>query len=74
MDMFSVEELNLMVIYDTSSREALLNGLVVGCKSVYEPEMIEIFRSTIRKLEILTDDEFSEIYFYPADGSVWEGF
>ena len=74
MDIFSIEELNLMVIYDTSNRESLMNGLITGLKSVFDPEMLEIFTSTIRKLATLTDDEFSDIGFYAADDVAWEVF
>jgi len=67
MDKFSVEEINLMCIYDTSSRESLLSDLRASLADVYDPEMREVFESTIAKLEVLSDGEFSEIGFYIAD-------
>ena len=72
MDHFSIEELNLLYIYDTSSRKALLNCLTTGIKSIYDPEMIDIFKSSIQKLESLTDDEFAGMGFYFADDMPWE--
>jgi hypothetical protein len=67
MDKFTVEEINLMCIYDTSGRAALLSDLKTGLADVYEPEMREIFGSAIEKLNTVTDAEFAEIGFYIAD-------
>ncbi len=66
MGIFTMEEINLMCIYDTGRRTALYNDLVTGLRDAYEPEMIELFVSTIEKLETITDEEFSGIGFYPA--------
>ena len=67
MDKFTVEEINLMCIYDTSSRTTLLGDLLTGLHDVYDPDMIEIFGTTIEKLETVTDEEFADIGFYVAD-------
>ena len=64
---FTVEEINLMCIYDTSSRDKLRRDLLTGLREVDDPEMIAIFASTIIKLEMITDDEFLDIGFYIAD-------
>jgi hypothetical protein len=66
MNVFTMEEINLMCIYDTSSRTALYNDLVRGLRDVYEPEMADLFASALEKLEALTDKEFLGIGFYPA--------
>ena len=67
MDKFTVEEINLMCIYDNGSRKALISDLVTGLYDVYDPDMITIFGSTIEKLETLTDEEFADICLYTAD-------
>lgn len=66
-DKFSVEETNLMCIFDTSSRSALLAELTESIDGIYDPDMREVFESTITKLETLTDAEFEDIGFYIAD-------
>jgi hypothetical protein len=71
-ELFSVEETNLMCIYDTSSRTALLNDLVTGLHDIYDPDMIAIFGSAIEKLEAVTDEEFADIGFYIADDFIDE--
>jgi len=65
--MFSAEEINLMCIFDTISKENLLNELRESLKNVYDPEMREIYNSSIEKLEKVSDEDFSEIGLYMAD-------
>ena len=67
MDKFSTDEINLIFIYDLSSRETLRNGLVNDLCNIYDPELAEIYKNTIRKLETLTDEEFSCIGSYIYD-------
>ena len=62
--LFSAEEINLMCIFDTSSKENLLNELRDSLKDVYDPEMRDIYDSTIEKLEKVSDEDFSEIGLY----------
>jgi hypothetical protein len=66
-DIFTAEEINLMCIYDTSSRAVLLSDLKLSLADVYDPDMREIFDNTIGKLEKLSDSDFSDIGFYIAD-------
>ena len=66
-EIFTVEEINLLCIYDTSDRAALIEDLKISLADVYEPEMREIIHNTIAKLETLTDAELSEMGFYIAD-------
>lgn len=66
-DKFSVEEINLMCIFDTSSRSTLLNDLQESLGDIYDPDMCEVFGSAISKLENTSDDEFEDIGFYIAN-------
>lgn len=70
---FTAEEINLMCIYDTSSRGALLSDLKMGLADVYDPDMREIFHTATAKLETLSDADFSDIGFYIADEYMDEG-
>jgi len=67
MDKFSAEEINLMCIYDTSSRQNLLADLITGLNDIYDPDMREVFESSIEKLEAISDDTFAGIHFQIAD-------
>ena len=66
-DRFSAEEINLMGIFDTTSREALRNDLLTALHDVYDPDVIEVIGGSFEKLDSLTDDEFAEIGIYIAD-------
>ena len=64
---FTVEEEQLMWIFETGSRQILLNILREALNSdVYDLEMREIYVSTIEKLEKISDDDFAALEFYPA--------
>ena len=67
MDKFSVEEINLMCIFDTGNKDNLLSELRSAAGDIYDPDMREVFESTIAKLETLMDAEFADIGFYIAD-------
>ena len=75
---FTVEEENLICIYDISSRTALISSIKEAIPHYDdEPEMQEIATSAIRKLEAMTDADFSTIILHPAyhgeDGEESEG-
>lgn len=69
MMLFTVPEMNLMCMFDTSSRKKLLAELSVGMSNLIPPEswerkeLIELFYSSIMKINNLTDEEFSKIQF-----------
>jgi hypothetical protein len=65
--MFSAEEINLMCIFDVSSRKNLLNELRDSLSDVYDPEMREVYESTIEKIEKISDAEISEVGLCIAD-------
>ena len=64
---FSAEEINLMCIFDTKNKENLLNGLRESLPGIDDPEMRDIYDSTIEKLEKISEADFSEIGLYIAD-------
>ena len=63
--MFTVEEINLMCMFDTSGRAALINDLNAALSDFYEPEMKEIAESALGKLAFITDAEFPVIELTP---------
>jgi hypothetical protein len=67
MGIFTAEEINLMCIYDTSSRATLRDDLVTAFQDVYDTEMIVLFGSVFVKLDLITDEDFAEIGFYAAE-------
>lgn len=62
---FTVEETNLMCCFDTSSRKRLIAEMKELPIGELDDEMAELLFNTVRKLESITDEEFSEIYIAP---------
>lgn len=75
MEYFSVEEINLLCIYSTASRSALMADLRMALPDIYEPDMQSIFASLIGKLEAMTDAEYMDAqpYLIAADDMIDEG-
>ena len=66
MQKFNQEETNLISMYDTSSRNALLTELCDSLTYVDEPEMRELMETVIGKVEAMSDDDFEDIGLYPT--------
>ena len=64
-ELFTVEEVNLMCIFDTSSRANLIGELATALPDFDEPEFIEIAVNALSKLTGLSDDDFAALDFYP---------
>lgn len=62
---FTVEETNLMCCFDTSSRKRLIAEMKSVPIGELDDEMAELLFHTVRKLESITDEEFSELYIAP---------
>jgi hypothetical protein len=66
IDRFTVEEINLMCIFDTNSKDALITELTAAIPEFTEPELTDIAGSALIKLEKMTDAEFSMLELYPV--------
>ena len=65
---YSLEEINLMCIYDCTSRSGLIDELEAAMEYVDDPEMLRLMEQTIDKLNRTTDTQFVELPLVPA----WE--
>lgn len=65
---FSLEEINLMCIYDCTSRSSLIGNLEDAMEYVDDPEMLRLMEQTIDKLQRTADAQFAELTLVP----VWE--
>jgi hypothetical protein len=64
-EQFNIEEVNLMCIFDTSSRAALIKELTAALPGFDEPELTEISENVLKKLNVMTDKDFDELELYP---------
>jgi hypothetical protein len=65
-EQFTVEEVNLMCIFDTSGKDTLVAELTAARHEFNEPELNEIAENVLRKLVKMTDDEFAALEIYPV--------
>lgn len=66
MRKFTVEETNLIAIYNPGNRPGLLENLQNARMVIDEPEMLHILNKCIQKISAVTDEMFSEMKFEPA--------
>ena len=66
LDVFTVEEENLICIFDINNRAALMAEIRDAIPYFEEPEMREIAKNVLKTLNVLTDEEFAGLVFVPA--------
>ncbi len=62
---FTVEEINLMCCFDTSSPKRLIAEMKELPIGELDDEMAELLFNTVRKLESISDEAFAELYIAP---------
>ncbi|MDD3227967.1 MAG: transposon-transfer assisting family protein [Oscillospiraceae bacterium] len=62
---FTVEEINFICVYDTSNRGRLLTGIRESLPHLLEPELKELALRVMRRLEAMTDQEFTTLVLAP---------
>ena len=67
MDRFSIEELNLMCIYDTGTRSGLIAGLekISTDLAPEDAELSQLIQSALKKLTTMSDQEYGELILVP---------
>ncbi len=67
MDRFSIEEINLMCIYDTGSRIGLISELQKLEPELAEEdvELMDLVKNVLKKLRAISDQEYSELILVP---------
>lgn len=62
---FTVEEINLMCCFDTSSRKRLIEEMKSLPIGELDEEIVELLFHTVQKLEGITDEAFAQLYIAP---------
>ena len=70
---FTLEETNLMCIFGTGSRDALISELAAAVPEFDEPEMEEIAENVLAKLTAMSDADFDALELFPEYGDYDEG-
>jgi hypothetical protein len=71
-ELFTVEEINMICIFDTSGKDALIAELTAALPEITEPELAEIAESALNKLRDMSDAEFSALKLCPEYGDFEE--
>jgi hypothetical protein len=64
-EIFTVEEVNLMCIFDASSRPALVSELTERITDFEDDELFDIAHSALEKLSIMSDADFAALELCP---------
>jgi hypothetical protein len=65
-EIFTVEEVNLMCIFDVQiSRSVLITELINAKYGFDDEDLIGIAENALLKLEKMSDTDFAELKFYP---------
>ena len=64
---FTNDEMNLMCIYNTGSRESPMRELreMRGYIGADQPELLAMTDSALQKLENISDEEFTKLELFP---------
>lgn len=69
----NVEEMNLLYMFDNSSRKAAVQDILDRFPFLENEELKEICQQTVMKLEHMTDEEFDAIDFTIYDEEELDG-
>jgi len=64
-ELFTVEEVNLMCIFDIRSKDSLITELSAAIPEFDDAELTEIAESVLAKVGKMTDAEFAALELYP---------
>ena len=67
MGKFTVEEINLMCVFNAKSRMELIEDIGRVLPHLKENDMEELARNVLAKLQNMTDEEFTEVILEAAD-------
>lgn len=67
-DVFTLEEVNLICIFSTGNRPALITELLDASTDFEDDELLDIAISVLDKLARMTDEDFEALNFSPEYG------
>lgn len=67
MDKFTVEEVNLMCVFEGQDRKGMIADIKNVIPHIQDSEMVELSKQVLEKLETMSDEEFTEIQLEAAE-------
>ena len=61
MDKFTVEEINLMCVFEGQDRKSMIADIKNVIPYIQDSDMVELARQVLGKLEAMSDEEFAGV-------------
>ena len=68
IEQFTVEEINLICIYNTENRNELISELIEMTLDCEDGELFQIAQNVLKKISDMSDYEYAALEFYPEYG------
>ena len=67
MDKFTVEEINLMCVFEGQDRMGMVADIKNTIPHIQDSDMVELSKQVLEKLEAMSDEEFAEVALEAAE-------
>lgn len=67
MDKFTVEEINLMCVFEEQDRKSMIADIKNVIPHIQDSDMVELAGQVLGKLETMSDEEFAEVALEAAE-------
>lgn len=67
MDKFTVEEINLMCVFEGQDRKSMIADIKNVIPYIQDSDMVELARQVLGKLETMSDEEFAGVALEAAE-------
>ena len=67
MDKFTVEEINLMCVFEGQDRRGMIADIKNVIPHIQDRDMVELAEQVIGKLEAMSDEEFAGVVLEAAE-------
>lgn len=67
MDKFTVEENNLMCVFEGQDRSGMIADIKNVLLHIQDSNMVELSGQVLEKLEVMSDEEFAEVALEAAE-------
>ncbi len=67
MDKFTVEEINLMCVFEGQDRKGMIADIKNVIPHIQDSDMVELAGQVLEKLETMRDEEFAQVALEAAE-------
>ena len=67
MDKFTVEEVNLMCVFEGQDRMGMVADIENVIPHIQDSDMVELAEQVLEKLEAMSDEEFAQVALEAAE-------